>query len=172
MINRFVRAIAAGTMFTVGSGSVGCGYILHPERRGTQSGIIDGATMVMDILWLIPGIIPGVIALVVDFSSGAIYVSGSRRVGLHLSPDGRVALQVPHATRPGQVEFRLVTASHQVLARKLALVGPGHSKGETVELQVGAPVKEPVYLEIEAQDGKTEGRTARLSEAIGTAHAL
>src|SRR5580692_5278580 len=150
MTNRFVRAIAASTMLTVGSGSVGCGYILHPERRGTQSGVIDGATMVMDILWLIPGIIPGVIALVVDFSSGAIYVSGSRRVGLHLSPDGRVALQVPHAARPGQVEFRLVTASHQVLARKTALVGPGHSKGEVVELQVGAPVAEPVYLEVEA----------------------
>ena len=172
MTNRFVRAIAASTMLTVGSGSVGCGYFLHPERRGTQSGVIDGATMVMDILWLIPGIIPGVIALVVDFSSGAIYVSGSRRVGLHLSPDGRVALQVPHAARPGQVEFRLVTASHQVLARKTALVGPGHSKGETVELQIGAPVHEPVYLEVEEQDGKTEGRTARLSAAIETVHAL
>ena len=65
MTNRLVRAIAAATMLTVGSGSVGCGYFLHPERRGTQSGVIDGATMVMDILWLIPGIIPGVIALVV-----------------------------------------------------------------------------------------------------------
>jgi len=175
MTNRFVRAIAASTMLTVGSGSVGCGYFLHPERRGTQSGIIDGATMVMDILWLIPGIIPGVIALVVDFSSGAIYVSGSRRVGLHLSPDGRVALQVPHAARPGQVEFRLVTASHRVLARKLALVGPGHSQGgspETVELQVGAPVQEPVYLEVEAQDGRSAGKSARLSAAIERAPAL
>jgi hypothetical protein len=168
MTNRFVRAIAAGTMLTVGSGSVGCGYFLHPERRGTQSGIIDGATMVMDILWLIPGIIPGVIALVVDFSSGGIYISGSRRMGLRLSPDGRVALQVPHAARLGQVEFRLVTASHQVLARKIALCGPGHEKGESVELQLGAPVHEPVYLEVERQDG----RSARLSAAIEPAHAL
>jgi hypothetical protein len=172
MTNRFVRAIAAGTMLTVGSGSVGCGYFLHPERRGTQSGVIDGATMVMDILWLIPGIIPGVIALVVDFSSGGIYVSGSHRVAMRLSPDGRVALQVPHAARPGQVEFRLVTASHQVLARKIALVGPGHSKGELVELQLAAPAHEPVYLEVESQDGKTAGQTARLSAAIETAHAL
>lgn len=172
MTNRFVRAIAASTMLTVGSGSVGCGYFLHPERRGTQSGVIDGATMVMDILWLIPGIIPGVIALVVDFSSGGIYVSGSRRVALRLSPDGRVALQVPHASRPGEVEFRLVTASHQVLARKIALVGPGHSKGESVELQLATPVQEAVYLEVERQDGKTAGQTARLSAAIETAHAL
>jgi hypothetical protein len=172
MTNRFVRAIAASTMLTVGSGSLGCGYFLHPERRGTQSGVIDGATMVMDILWLIPGIIPGVIALVVDFSSGGIYVSGSRRVGLHLSPDGRVALQVPHATRPGQVEFRLVTASHQVLARKVALVGPGHSRGESIELQLAAPVQEPVYLEVESQDGKSAGKAARLSAALERAPAL
>jgi hypothetical protein len=172
MTNRFVRAIAAGTMLTVGSGSVGCGYFLHPERRGTQSGVIDGATMVMDILWLIPGIIPGVIALVVDFSSGGIYVSGSRRVGLHLPPDGRVALQVPHATRPGQVEFRLVTASHRVLARKVALVGPGPRRGESIELRLATPVQEPVYLEVESQDGKAGGQTARLSAALERAPAL
>jgi hypothetical protein len=183
MTNRLVRTIAAGTMLTMGSGSVGCGYFLHPERRGIQAGVIDGATMVMDILWLIPGVIPGVIALVVDFSSGAIYISGTRRVALHLSPDGRVALQVPHASRPGQVELRLVTASHRVLARKIALVGPGHSQGgssETIELQVGAPVEEPVYLEVEAKNGKSDGnsagksvgRTARLSAAIERAPAL
>jgi hypothetical protein len=128
--------------------------------------------MVMDILWLIPGIVPGVIALVVDFSSGGIYVSGSHRVALQLPPDGRVALQVPHAARPGQVEFRLVTASHQVLARQIALVGPGHSKGESVELQLAAPTHEPVYLEVESQDGQTAGQTARLSAAIETAHVL
>ena len=168
MTNRFVRAIAASTMLTVGSGSVGCGYLLYPERRGTQSGVIDGATMVMDLLWLLPGIIPGVIALVVDFSSGGIYRTGSRRVGLRLSPDGRVTLQVPRAARPGRVEFRLVTASHQILARTTAVVGPGHGQGESVELQLAAPAQEPVYLEVERQDGKT----ARLSAAIETAHPL
>ena len=173
MTNRFVRAIAASTMLTVGSGSVGCGYFLHPERRGTQSGVIDGATMVMDILWLIPGIIPGVVALVVDFSSGAIYVSGSRRVGLHLSPDGRVALQVPHAARPGRVEFRLVTASHQVLARKTALVGPGHSKGEigrAAARRAGPGAGLPRGRGPGRQDRR--GRTARLSAAIERAPAL
>jgi hypothetical protein len=163
MTNRFLRAIAASTMLTVGGGGVGCGYLLHPERRGIQSGVIDGATMVMDILWLIPGIIPGVVALVVDFSSGGIYVSGVRRVGLRLSPDGRVALQIPHATRPGRVELRLVTASHEILAHKTALVGPGHSKGESVELQLGAPAKEPVYLEIETESGQS-ARTATAIE--------
>jgi hypothetical protein len=166
MDNRFVRAIAASTMLTLGGGSSGCGYFLHPERRGIQSGVIDGTTMVMDILWLIPGIIPGVIALVVDFSSGGIYASG-RRAALRLSPDGRLALQVPHAARPGQVEFRLVTASHRILARRVAMVGPGRNQGEVVELQLGARAREPVYLEVESQDG----RTARLPTALETSPA-
>ena len=165
MTNRFVRMIAASTMLTVGGGAVGCGYFLHPERRGIQSGPIDGATMVMDILWLIPGIIPGVVALVVDFSSGGIYASGARRAALRLSPNGHVALEVPHAARSARVEFRLVTASHQVLARKTAMVGPGHSKGESVELQLGAPAREPIYLEVETEDGQS----ARLASAIETA---
>jgi hypothetical protein len=66
------------TLLAVASTSVGCGYYLHPERRGNAGGTIDGGDLILDILWLIPGIVPGVIALVVDFSSGAIYV-GSRR---------------------------------------------------------------------------------------------
>ncbi|HXT98494.1 MAG TPA: hypothetical protein VN853_19505 [Polyangia bacterium] len=160
MTNRFIRTIAAGTLLSLGGSSVGCGYLLHPERRGLQSGSIDGATMVMDCLWLLAGIVPGVVALVVDFSSGGIYAYGSRHA-LRLGPDGRVALQVPHASRAGRVELRLVTASHEIVARRTALVGPGHA-AETVELALGAPPPEPVYFEVATEDGKT----ARTVDAI------
>ena len=163
MTNRF-RAIAAGTMLTVGSGSVGCGYFLHPERRGAQSGAIDGATMVMDCLWLLVGIVPGVVALIVDFSSGAIYVNG-HHAALHLTPEGLLALKVPRASRPGRVEFRLVTASHQVLARQTAMVGPGRPADESVELRLAQPAHEPIYLEVSNADG----RAARMESAIETA---
>ena len=74
MRTRLVRTFALVALLATSSSS--CGYFLHPERRGQQSGRIDSATMVMDLLWLLPGIVPGVIALVVDFSSGAIYVRG------------------------------------------------------------------------------------------------
>ena len=47
--------------------TMGCGYILYPERRhATLSNEIDGKVVLFDCLWLIPGVIPGVIALVVD----------------------------------------------------------------------------------------------------------
>jgi hypothetical protein len=163
MTKRFVRAVAAGTLLTLGGSSVGCGYFLHPERRGIQSGSIDGATMVMDCLWLLVGIVPGVVALIVDFSSGGIYAYGTHHA-LQLSPDGRVTLQIPHASRAGRVELRLVTASHEIVARRTALVGPGHG-GETVELALGAPAPGPIYFEVATEDGKT----ARSVDAVETA---
>ena len=45
----------------------GCGYILYPERRADPlSSEKDTAVIVYDCLWLLAGVIPGVIALVVD----------------------------------------------------------------------------------------------------------
>lgn len=57
----------------------GCGYILHPERRDRRvhSNDIDVPILIMDLLWLIPGVIPGVIALAVDITSGALYKGGA-----------------------------------------------------------------------------------------------
>ena len=58
----------------------GCGTINYPERRGQTGGTVDGGTAILDALWLLAFIIPGVVAFVVDFSTGAIYFpSGSKR---------------------------------------------------------------------------------------------
>lgn len=54
----------------------GCGYLLYPDRRGaTPSHEIDGMVVIMDCLWLLAGIVPGVVALVVDFGTGAAFYS-------------------------------------------------------------------------------------------------
>jgi hypothetical protein len=81
MKTRMVRSIAA-MLFVATLGGSGCGYFLHPERRGNTSNV-DAGTLVMDLLWLLPGVVPGVIALVIDFSSGAVY-TGHR--GAFISP--------------------------------------------------------------------------------------
>ncbi len=70
MNNRVSRALAALAVIAM---MASCAYTFHPERRGNTGGEIAGAPLVGDILWFIPGIIPGVIFLVVDFTSGAIY---------------------------------------------------------------------------------------------------
>jgi hypothetical protein len=57
-------------------GAAGCGWILHPERTGRRGGAVDTQTLVFDLLWLIPGLLPGVVFLLVDFTTGCIYGSG------------------------------------------------------------------------------------------------
>ncbi len=137
-----IRAIALACMV-----SVGCGYILYPERRGNE-GTIDGGTLVMDLLWLIPGVVPGVVFLIVDFTSGAIYIDG--RVAMSTTAAGNLALHLRDQPAPHRLELRVVTKSNRVLADQVALVGPTvHDK--TVELALAEPLTaqhEPVYLQV------------------------
>lgn len=58
-------------------GTNACGYILYPERKGRSSGRIDVGVLIIDLLWLLPGLVPGVICLVVDFTTGCIYEGGA-----------------------------------------------------------------------------------------------
>lgn len=53
---------------------VGCGTILHPERRGQDAGPLDWKIVGLDALGLLFFFVPGVIAFAVDFGTGAIYL--------------------------------------------------------------------------------------------------
>ena len=55
-------------------GANSCGTILYPERRGQTTGKIDVGVVLLDGLGLLLFVVPGVIAFVVDFSTGAIYL--------------------------------------------------------------------------------------------------
>jgi hypothetical protein len=87
--DRLVSAVCAGALL-----SLSCGTILYPERRGRTSGRVDAGIAVLDALWLLLFIIPGVVAFVVDFSTGAIYVSGGR------SDAGPIQVVQTHTARP------------------------------------------------------------------------
>ncbi len=54
--------------------TVGCGTILHPERRGQPAGPLDWKIVALDAVGLLLFFIPGVIAFAVDFSNGTIYL--------------------------------------------------------------------------------------------------
>jgi hypothetical protein len=56
-----------------------CGTLMYPERRGQKTGEIDVKVAVFDGLGLLFGIIPGVVAYIVDFSTGAIYLPAGKR---------------------------------------------------------------------------------------------
>lgn len=60
----------------LGAATSGCGFILYPGRRGRNGGQIDVPVLIIDLLWLIPGLLPGAICLIVDFTTGCIYRGG------------------------------------------------------------------------------------------------
>jgi hypothetical protein len=66
-----------GVVAGLGLLSASCGWILYPERKGRSSGNIDLAVLIVDLLWLLPGIVPGAICLAVDFTTGCIYRGGA-----------------------------------------------------------------------------------------------
>ena len=167
MDGRLIRAIAATTMLTTATSSLGCGYILYPERRGNRGGNIDAGTMVMDLLWLLAGIVPGVVALIVDFSSGAIYVNGGHAV--RLAPHGHVAVRLPHSSTPTRLEFRLVTPSHRVLAQKTAFIGPSSPDSQSIELELGgaAGTNEAIFLEVQTESGASARFPTAIEAPVG-----
>lgn len=73
------RAIACLTLLSFIVSFSGCGYFLYPERRGQTTGDIDLPVLILDCVGLLFFIIPGVAALAVDFSSGAIYLPNKKK---------------------------------------------------------------------------------------------
>ncbi len=80
MFNRSIRSklIAASVIAGLAAPVAGCGTFLYPERKGQSGGRVDVGVVVMDSLWLLLFIVPGVIFLVVDFNNGTAYESGRR----------------------------------------------------------------------------------------------
>lgn len=169
MRKQLVRVTAALLVVVMTSG---CAYFLRPEQRGNTSGPIDGWMLAGDILWFIPGIIPGVVALSVDFASGAIRRSGHgwvhRRVPVahgqeRVLPRGtRVVITPPVVDRAGWFEVRLVSERGALLARAGDLVLPGQAAGRlTLRLPAVANARAPGGVKAELQlvvDGKLGGR--------------
>ena len=73
-----MKALILVAVAALGLHTAGCGTLLYPERRGQTGGRIDGSVAVMDGLWCLAFIIPGVVAYIVDFGNGTIYEGGRR----------------------------------------------------------------------------------------------
>lgn len=82
---------------------VSCGTMIYPERRNQAAGRIDVGVALLDGFWLLVGIIPGVIAFAVDFSTGAIYLPATRHSRLD-SRDMRVVEFDPETTTQKEIE--------------------------------------------------------------------
>jgi hypothetical protein len=58
-------------------GTLSCGTIIYPERRGQRTGRIDVGVALLDGVGLLLFVIPGIVAYAIDFSTGAIYLPGT-----------------------------------------------------------------------------------------------
>ena len=73
----------------------GCGYLLYPDRRTEPlSDRKDATVIVFDCLWLLVGVIPGVVALVVDGVNDTWYYTDAELE----SRQNRASLDVPRGT--------------------------------------------------------------------------
>nr|WP_314491979.1 polyribonucleotide nucleotidyltransferase [uncultured Pseudomonas sp.] len=67
---RFVGGVVIATLLTQ---LTACGTLFYPDRRGQIDGKIDPGIVALDAVGLLFYVIPGLIALGVDFATGAVY---------------------------------------------------------------------------------------------------
>lgn len=158
-MKRLLRPLAAVTSLAM---LTSCARILYPERVGNKGGAIDTIPLVVDILLFIPGLIPGVIAIVVDFVSGAIYVGGGQPTTLSkVERSGKIAIQARQLPKDSVVHLRLVDAEGNVLDEdSVDSRGLAPRKRLSVDLERAAaahPETGPVELTLQMQldDGPT-----------------
>ena len=129
-MTRRTALFASALSFPLLSG-LGCGYMLYPERRGRTSGRIDAGIAVLDALWLLLFLIPGIVAFVVDFSSGTIYLGGGHSRNDQPRPDDRRKEGPPQGERmivleagpnPSRARIEAVVGVH--LGRRISLDDP------------------------------------------------
>ncbi len=51
-----------------------CGTLLYPERRGQDKGPLDAKVVIMNGIGVLLFVVPGLVAFIVDFATGAIYL--------------------------------------------------------------------------------------------------
>ncbi|WP_346798646.1 hypothetical protein R5M92_06160 [Halomonas sp. Bachu 37] len=126
-VRRWATGLVIGVSITALSG---CGTMFYPERKGQLSGDIDPVVAVANGVGLLFYIVPGVIAYVVDFSNGTIYLPNSHNASvdahkLDASMDMAALEQLlsDRAGQPVSLESELVmTEEVETLDEGLALV--------------------------------------------------
>jgi len=150
------RAIALVVLAALLVASVQCGTILYPERKGQTKGSIDAGVLIMDCAWLLVWIVPGVIALIVDFSNGCIYQpAGGKRVSLR--PDGRLVFRL-NDPAPAAAQVAVTLEDPTGLQVKATLMEKSVAQGERigkVNLAIPAGLERGDYRLVVRINGET-----------------
>ena len=149
-----VRLLASALAITM---LPSCARIMHPERTGNSNGEIDIGPLVVDCLLFIPGIVPGVIALAVDFGSGAIFINSRSSRAQNVTREGTLALRPQRVPQGSVLHVRLVDQDGAVLSEDSA-IGTGRRADLSLPLEPAAAahaeeVDVPLTLELQVDDG-------------------
>ncbi len=83
-------AVIASMLF-----ATACGTIMYPERRGQDKGDLDTNIVIGNALFLLLGVIPGVVAFAVDYSTGALYLP-AEGADMSVLPEDMSKMRVVH----------------------------------------------------------------------------
>lgn len=96
-----------------------CGYMLYPERRHAKlSHELDGKIVLFDCLWLIAGVIPGVVALIVDGVNDTWYYTEDEwkaiqsESSMSIQPGQQLAVDI-HGLAPADTKVTLSLQDNQ-----------------------------------------------------------
>ena len=130
------RGLVVFALVVMAVSASGCGALLHPARLGAKpSTRIDTRVVVLDCLWFIAGILPGVVALAVDFTTQAAYFSEDE---VKVSAGDTVSVNL-HGRAPANcgVSLRLVDAEGRDLTSPaLAIAALGEELETPLSLTV------------------------------------
>ena len=122
-----------------------CGTLMYPERRGQRSGEIDVKVAVLDGVGLLFCIIPGVIAYIIDFETGAIYLPAGKRNVVMLNKLDENIIRVNPALLHNPVAVKEIVSKEMELPSIV-----DWSKLETAKL-------DPVQIRARLADAKAVG---------------
>ena len=111
LLRRAVSLILIAVLLPLG----GCGYLIFNERVGQSGGNVDWGIFALDAVGLLFGIIPGVIAFVVDFSTGCIYLPGP---SYGAQPAAAAGWELAATVQPFASEADVRAALQQALAQR------------------------------------------------------
>lgn len=134
-----------------------CARIMHPERVGNSNGEIDIGPLVVDCLLFIPGIVPGVIALAVDFGTGAIFINSRSSEIPRVERSGALALRPQRVPTGSTLYVRLIDSDGRVLAED-EVAGTGRRADLNLRLEPAAEAHPgehdvPLTLQLQLDDG-------------------
>jgi hypothetical protein len=130
------KAVLFTLLAAIGLSQVNCGIILHPERNGRKGTRVDVVTVVFDCLWLLVGIVPGVVALIIDIVTGGLYEAGLHK----LFPGDPVGLRF-HGPAPATADVSILLSSPDGTVQTIA--SRHVEKGQEID---STPVRLPETL--------------------------